>query len=173
MKLVAAGILTLALSSAACGSSEPPAPPKPTAEQDKAAIDKVRNAYTDAFKTGNADAIAALYEDNGVSLTNMQPTANGRDAILKLEKASFEQMTMSDVSITPDETLLMGDWALDRGSYKGTGTMKAAGAAPMPIAGRYIVILHRQADGSWKAARDMDNTDTPPMPPAPPKKGKH
>jgi len=173
MKLVAVGILTLALSSAACAPSEPPAPPKPTAEQDKAAIDKVRNGYTEAFKAGSAEGIANLYEENGVSLTNMQPTANGRDAILKMQKASFDQMTMSDVSITPEETLLMGDWALDRASFKGTATMKTAGAAPMPVGGRYFVILHRQADGSWKAARDMDNTDTPPMPPPAPKKGKN
>jgi ketosteroid isomerase-like protein len=27
--------------------------------------------------------------------------------------------------------------------------------------GKYLVILKRQSDGSWKMARDMDNSDRP------------
>jgi len=32
----------------------------------------------------------------------------------------------------------------------------------MSTEGRYLVVLQRQADGSWKIARDIDNTATPP-----------
>jgi ketosteroid isomerase-like protein len=32
------------------------------------------------------------------------------------------------------------------------------------VTGRYIVILRRQTDGSWKMVRGIDNSPTPPTP---------
>jgi ketosteroid isomerase-like protein len=53
-----------------------------------------------------------------------------------------------------------GDVAYARGSY----SMKiAVPGAPAPVdeKGKYVEIWRRQADGSWKLARDIFNSDLP------------
>jgi ketosteroid isomerase-like protein len=51
------------------------------------------------------------------------------------------------------------------GTYKMTLTPKKAGAKPLPTdEGKYIEVLKRQADGSWKIAYDIWNPNAPPAP---------
>jgi ketosteroid isomerase-like protein len=44
-------------------------------------------------------------------------------------------------------------------------TPKAKGK-PMEESSKYLVILKRQADGSWKISRDIENSNTPMPAPA-------
>ena len=45
------------------------------------------------------------------------------------------------------------------GNY--TMTLRPAGADPIRDEGKYVVVYRRQADGSWKAAADIFNTNLP------------
>lgn len=134
-----------------------------SATQDTGAIDKLRAAYTSAWNAGNAAEIADLYTEDAVALPGNQPTADGRDAILKYNQDFFAQFTPGKMELTPEETKIMGDWAFDRGTYHMMATPTSGGDA-VEAQGRYLVILQRQADGSWKVARDTDNTASPPTP---------
>ena len=51
------------------------------------------------------------------------------------------------------------DLAYDRGTYSMTVT--PPGAAPIEDRGKYLTIYRKQADGSWKIARVMFNSDLP------------
>ena len=155
----------LALTAAACGQAAPP----DTSAADMTAITAVRNEFIAAFNAGDAARAANGYAPNGMSFSNHQPTQNGRDAILANMKGQFEAMT-AKIELMPDETKLFGDWALDRGRFKISLTPKAAGAPPINDEGRYVVLLQRQADKSWKVVFDMDNSILPM--PEPPKKEK-
>ena len=58
-----------------------------------------------------------------------------------------------------------------RGAY--TMTLAVPGApAPVQDRGKYIEIWRKQADGPWKLARDIFNSDLPPAAPPPPEPAK-
>jgi hypothetical protein len=56
-----------------------------------------------------------------------------------------------------------GDLAVIVGNYRLNVTPKEAGATPLPTEnGKYMQIMRKQADGSWKIAYDMWNADAKP-----------
>jgi uncharacterized protein (TIGR02246 family) len=159
--IVAIGVMTMAVACAPGGEKHDMA-------ADVAAIAKVRDGYAAAFKSGNATSLGALFTADAHSMGNAQPTATGSQGVEAATKAMMDQMSGQDIVITPEKTDVSGDMAYDRGSYKTTLTPK--GGAPMVEEGRYLVVLKRQADGSWKLAEEMGNLPTAPAPaPAPPK----
>jgi ketosteroid isomerase-like protein len=72
-----------------------------------------------------------------------------------------DAVTATAVSIEADETIVSGDWAFTRGVFGATFQSKAGGPA-VPQANKYILIWRRQADGSWRIARDIWNGSEPP-----------
>jgi uncharacterized protein (TIGR02246 family) len=161
---LAAGAIAAMLALGACAQPQAPAANAP---EDIAAVNALRDSFLKAFNAGDAEAIANLYTANGVSQHNHEQTATGHDAILASQKAMFDQMTVV-AEIMPDETKTLGSIGFDRGRYKMTLTPKAGGQ-PMTDEGRYVVLLEKQADGSWKVTSDIDNSIMPmPMPPAAP-----
>ncbi len=56
-----------------------------------------------------------------------------------------------------------GDLAYAVGAYRATMTPKKAGAKPLPTEeGKYLEVLKKQADGSWKIVYDMWSANAPP-----------
>ena len=159
-----ATVLVLALT-AACAptnnANDGNAAANANAAQDAGAIDKIRAAYASAWNAGSAADIADLYADDAVVLPGNQPTVTGRDAVLNYQQSFFSQYTPGKMELTPEETKVMGDWAFDRGTYHMMATPKGGGDA-VEGQGRYLVILQRQPDGSWKVTRDIDNTASAP-----------
>ena len=60
-----------------------------------------------------------------------------------------------------EEIVVAADWAFTRGTYSSTFTPRAGGE-PVQENGKSLWILERQADGSWKYARAIWNSDNPP-----------
>jgi len=145
----------------------PPAPqaPERDAPADIAALNAVRSGFVAAYKAGDAQAIAQLYSEDAISEPNNQATLEGRPAIVESLTSMFELVAV-DVELIPDETTTLGDVGFDRGHYVVTVTPKGEGGSPSTSEGRYLVILARQADGTWKVIRDIDNAGAPPMAPA-------
>jgi len=131
-----------------------------TVEQDRAGINKTRSAYVSAWKGTDADQMANLYTHDALVLYPNQPAVVGRSAILVYFKAFFAEFTQEDFELTSEEIEVAGQWAFDRGTYRWRGVPRAGGD-PVSDHGKYLVVLQRQPDGSWKVARDMDNSDRP------------
>jgi uncharacterized protein (TIGR02246 family) len=127
---------------------------------DPAVVAQVRDAWAAAWKAGNAAQLAALYEENATDMTNHMPTSAGRAAIEAAFVNQFAQVTPSDITLIAEQTEVNGDFAYDRGTFSFTMTPKAGGA-PMVENGRYLVVLKRQADNSWKLVEVMGNSATP------------
>jgi uncharacterized protein (TIGR02246 family) len=152
---------------AACAHPAPaPAPPASNAAGDIAAINAARQAFVNAYNAGDAEAMGKLYTEDAVSEPNHQPTLVGRQAIVDSLKRMFDQVAVK-VELTSEEVKTSGDAGFDRGRYKAEVTPKAEGGTPTSIEGRDYVIYTRQADGTWLAARDMDNAPGPTEPEAP------
>jgi uncharacterized protein (TIGR02246 family) len=118
-------------------------------------MNAARAAFMAAYEAGDAEAIGRLYTAEAVSESNNQPTLKGRDAIVTSLKRMFEQVSVK-TTLTPDETRTLGHVGLDRGHYTVTVTPKA-GAPPASSEGRYLVVYVKDADGTWRVSRDMDN----------------
>lgn len=128
-------------------------------EADIAAIKKVTQEWASHAKMGHAAVVAKLYTEDAMELPPDQPAIKGRASI---EQRIAESVTgLQDIKITSVETHGMLDLAYDRGTY--SVTVKEEGMdEPVKINGKYISILRRQADGTWKLTRLIWNEDTPP-----------
>ena len=85
--------------------------------------------------------------------TASTPDANATNRAV-LDRFKFE------IGITNEEVHTAGDLAFARGTYKATLTPKQ-GSGRIPIDGKYMTILVRQPDGSWKIHRDIFNSNVP------------
>jgi uncharacterized protein (TIGR02246 family) len=152
---------------AALGGQEPPRPvAAPTVELDKAAIDKTRDQDAAAWTAGSAERVAALYAEDAVVLYPNQIAVVGKAAILAYFRGFYDQYAQESFVLNSDEIRIAGKWAFDRGTYR--LAMSPRGGGPrIEDQGKYLVILERQGDGSWKVARDMDNTNRPLPQPGP------
>jgi uncharacterized protein (TIGR02246 family) len=152
----------------ACAAPPPPAPaaaPDTTAA-DAAAVNKLRDDYAAAFKAGEAERVSSLLTADATTMQLDAPTVSGRTAQLEALKGMFSQVTVNEFTIKSDEMRLMGDYAFDRGIVSASMTPKAKGAKAMTAQTRYLVILHREADGAWRLVQDINNPVPPPPPPA-------
>lgn len=164
-------VATAGLFAAACQAQTPAPPPGPASltDADQATIRQASAAAEKAVLARDFAAWSATYTDDGVVLPPNGEAVQGRPA-LEVWAATFPPIT--EFSLQQTEIDGRGDLAYARGVY--TMTLAVPGApAPVPDRGKYIEIWRKQADGSWKIARDIFNSDlpaTPPPPPAPVKK---
>jgi uncharacterized protein (TIGR02246 family) len=138
------------------GGSKDAAPSSPAVRE----IDKTRNEYVESWKAGDVERITSLYTHDGVVMYPDQPPVIGRAAIAEYFKGFYAEFDALDFQLASSEIVVAGDWAYDRGTYRWKAKPKKGGA-PMDDDGKYLVILRREADGRWRVARDMDNSDRP------------
>ena len=147
--------LALAVMMGCAGSGAPTDP-----SQERSAIDRTRNAYASAWKAGNAVVLTDLYADNALVLYPNQPALAGKPAILTYFDQFFAEFEQNEFELSSSEIEVAGSWAFDRGEYRWK-VMPRSGGEAVEDHGKYLVILQRQPDGSWRVARDMDNSDRP------------
>src|SRR5436190_3175919 len=114
-------------------------------------IEAGNKAFVDAFKRGDAAAMAGLYTAEGQLLPANSDVVRGAAAI-----RAFWQGVMSlgleDASLETIEVEAHGDTAIEVGRY----TLMAAGGA-VADSGKYIVIW-KNDKGTWKLHRDIWTT---------------
>ena len=140
---------------------EPEEPAMTQAEAEAAAREFVV-AFDNALNSGDADALAELYTDDGRRYRPGEPPLIGKDAIRAGFLTFFEQY---DVNVQDQvENVIRGeDLLIARGSFKGTRTPKAGGD-PVQVSGHWIDYKRLQQDGSWKRVESMYVQDpTPPQ----------
>jgi uncharacterized protein (TIGR02246 family) len=133
---------------------ESAAAPAGLSAEDEAAIRAVDAEWARATSAGEGKAVAALYTSDATVLPPMAPPHQGEAAgkywidVLNAFSAPAELTTTAVEG--------RGDLAYAVGSYRLTLTPKKAGAEALPTEeGKYMEILKKQADGSWKIAYDM------------------
>jgi ketosteroid isomerase-like protein len=89
-----------------------------------------------------------------------EPALVGKEAIRAWLENVYKQFSVQG-KYTPSNIVLAGDWAFERLAFTLTMT-PVAGGKPSEEIGKSIHIYRRQADGSWKIAQDIWNTDNPP-----------
>jgi uncharacterized protein (TIGR02246 family) len=136
---------------------------------DEAAIGKIRGAYEKAAAAQDAAGIAKLYAPDGMEMPPNAPTVKGRAAIEAFHKAWAKEWMVHGMTLTPTETHVMGDRAFETGTYK-QGLMAQKGGGLIDDKGKFVVLLKKDATGTWWVTHAIYNSDIPLPAAAPAKK---
>jgi uncharacterized protein (TIGR02246 family) len=136
----------------------------------KAEIEAKGKAAEQASLKGDATAAANFYDENAVMLVSNMPMVRGRAGIEKTMTGWLQsEMKLKEFTTTTISVEGAGDFAVQLGRYFQTFEMRGKVIADT---GKFVTVWKKQADGSWKMAYDIWNTDipAPATPPEPEKK---
>jgi uncharacterized protein (TIGR02246 family) len=129
--------------------------PAPTA--DEMAVEQLAADYETHYNMHHASVVADMFTDSAVVLL-----ANGSHGMNKAEILAGLEADMAaspTLTIDPAASLVFGDVAVSRGSYRASAT--PPGASELSTSGHYIGINQRE-DGAWKIQLLVTNFDAEP-----------
>ncbi len=111
-------------------------------------------AYNEAFNRGDAAGCAAFFSEDVILLAPDQPMIRGRKA--------FEDLYRSRMDTTSGGTHSneLVEYGVEGGLAYQVGTYAIAGTDPAEQ-GKFVNVLKRQSDGTWKVAVSIFNSDGP------------
>jgi len=136
-------------------------PDVPSLESDLRAIKALNQHDVDAVLRSDMDAVMSQWTDDFVVIPPVGPIVRGRSANVEGVQKGIEQIrAFEPVEFVVDfeEITIVGDYAFEWGTYRGTSRPRAGGDA-VSYGGKLMRILQRQPDGSWKMHRTMTTND--------------
>lgn len=114
-----------------------------------------------AVEAKDAQRTAALYMADATLLPIAEPAVVGRAAIQQAWANVYGIPGFrSRARITRLEVAGGGDLGFTQGTYE--ATMTGADGRPVVEGGKWVTVWRRDADGQWRVATDIANTDAPP-----------
>jgi uncharacterized protein (TIGR02246 family) len=146
---IVATLLVLAISGCA---------PQVDVEAEAAAIREMVIQWDNAANAKDVDGMVSLFADDASSLAANAPIAVGKEAIHALfsELVGSPGFAVSD-SATKVEVSRAGDMAYMAGKHE--LTLNDPGGNPVTDLGKWVVVLKKQADGTWKIVTHIWNSD--------------
>jgi uncharacterized protein (TIGR02246 family) len=136
-------------------------PPAALSVSDSAGIAAADSAFQAAANSGDAAAVAAVYASDASLLPPNLPVQRGSDAIRSFWGGLLDAYTVR-FEISPDIIEGRGDLAYNMGHYRFTAVPKAKSAPGIADEGKFVEILKKQPDGTWKYAVDIYNSNLAP-----------
>ena len=133
-------------------------------ESDIRSIEALNQHDVNATLAMDTEAIISQWTDDFVVLHAAGPIIRGQSANAAAAKESMEQMKAFipiDYNLDVQEITIAGDYAFEWGTYRGSAR-SLTGGENVNYVGKFMRILQRQPDGSWKMHRTMATTDTQP-----------
>lgn len=124
---------------------------------DIAAIRQLAEDWRAGWLAGDVDALLALYADDPVVMPWGRPAVFGKEAIRALYEPVFR-----DYTIRSEERVMEVEVSGGLGYFWVSYHLRAApkgGGAPLEEDGKAVFIVRRVANGVWKIARLIDNSD--------------
>ena len=138
-----------------------PAPPAPSADEVRGAIEAQNRAFGEAVHAGDTAAIGALYSADGAVLPPNGTKVTGRAAVTEFWASALTAGIASAVLTTEEVSYAGGETATEIGSV-----VLSAKDGSVVDEGKYIV-LWKQEDGAWRLHRDIWNSNQAPAPATP------
>ena len=127
---------------------------------DVAKVYEVWNEYTAACHAGDLERWMSLWIEDAIQMPPDVPRRVGVEQIRSGMQPGFDLFDMKNMIIQTDEVRILGDQAYSHGTYTFDMTPKEGGET-MSISGKFLDILEKQVDGSWKIAIDCHNYNEP------------
>jgi ketosteroid isomerase-like protein len=128
-------------------------------EADIAAIKKFLASAGDAVNAGDVEAEVNRFTEDGIYMWPDAPSIKGHAALRTWFEERFAHVEVN-LENDSEELEVCGDWAFERGRYVATVKIKSSGDL-VTIRGKYLNVLKRGQDGSWRIARRIRNQDHP------------
>lgn len=129
-------------------------------DADVQAITDLRTQEIAAAEAGSVEELLALRTEDFVAMPPGQPPVHGQAEVRAFLQQMFDAVTLEE-TVTSEEVVVAGDWAYDRGTFTGTATIRETGDA-IEVNGKYLWVVERQPDGSWKYSVQMWSDNQPP-----------
>jgi uncharacterized protein (TIGR02246 family) len=130
------------------------APASPVLAGDKSDLAGRAKTWQESFNAGDADAVAALYSEDGMRLPYQAPAVKGRDAIVANINGTRD-MGITSVKIEVLGSESQGSMAWGHGTY---ALMDGEGNTVQ--AGKWMNVS-KKLGGKWLIHCDIWNTDAP------------
>jgi uncharacterized protein (TIGR02246 family) len=155
--LVVLGLFTLGFSTACrrnAGTSPEADSPPSLSSADEASIRSADSAFVASINAGDAAKVAEVYAEDASLLAPNLPPQKGRRAVQEFWGGFLDAYTVR-FEVVSDTLEGRGDLAYTRGHYRFTAVPKAKGVPGVADEGKFVEILKKQPDGTWKYAVDM------------------
>ena len=129
-------------------------------DDDIAAINDIWVSYSSSLNDGDIDAWLSLWTEDGVQMPPGEAPVVGMEQLRQRNGGALGLFTV-EIDIDNQEVGVAGVLAFSRGVYTATFSPKD-GSQPIPVDGKFMTILKRQSDGSWKIHRDIFNSSVAP-----------
>jgi uncharacterized protein (TIGR02246 family) len=127
--------------------------------EDEAAVRATDTEWARAASAGDGNAIAALYAPDATLLPSNEPIVKGE--AVKKYWVDFTNAFSGPTEMSTTSVEGRGDLAYVVGTIRQTLTPKKAGAKPISYEGKYVTVVKKQPDGSWKIIYDIWNENAP------------
>jgi uncharacterized protein (TIGR02246 family) len=131
-------------------------------DADRLAIEALNQHDVTATLACDLRAIVSQWTDDFVVIPGTGDIVRGRSANAANAERALEQMqglVPVQYDLTAEEITVSGDYAFAWGTYHGTAR-PSGGGNDITYSGKFMRILQRQSDGSWKMHRTMATTDS-------------
>jgi uncharacterized protein (TIGR02246 family) len=128
---------------------------------DSVGIAVADSAFQAAANSGDAARVAAVYALDASLLPPNSPVQRGRNAIRGFWAGLLDAYTVT-FEIVPDVIEGRGDLAYNMGHYRLTALPKSKSQAGIADEGKFVEILKKQSDGSWRYVVDIYNSNLAP-----------
>lgn len=137
-------------------------PPGPSTAGASAGIDSLNARLVDAYRKRDPQAYAALYTDTAVFEWPAFTTVRGRAGLAAMARSNWASLRDMDLRLTVSTRRVAADHATEFGAFE--QSWRDSSGMHMTEFGRYVAVLVRQADGSWRMDRFLGFADstTPP-----------
>lgn len=129
---------------------------------DLAGIHAADSAFMAAANAGDVDALTAVYASDAALLPPNLPPQKGRTAIRAFWGGFLNAYTVK-FEIGSDTVEGRGDLAYNLGHYRFTAVPKAKADPGVADEGKFLEVLKKQSDGSWKYVVDMYSSNLAPQ----------
>lgn len=129
-------------------------------QADQEAIRRLVGLWSSAVNAGDAVGYAVLFTDDAVVMRYDGPKIVGKAAVRAWVQRAFDQFTYQETNFPIEEIKIFAQSAYARGAYTQRMSLKN-GAASIELRGKYVAILEREPDSSWKLSRTIWNSDIP------------
>ena len=149
-------------SDSGAGATERGAAPAELSATDLAGIRAADSAFMAAANAGDVDALIAVYARDASLLPPNLPPQKGRTAIRGFWGGFLNAYTVK-FEIASDTIEGRGDLAYNVGHYRFTAVPKAKANPGVADEGKFLEVLKKQTDRSWKYVVDMYSSNLAPQ----------
>lgn len=128
--------------------------------KDVEAIEQLWDRYAQSVNTSDADLYVSLWKSDGLRMAPDVPAMTGTSTFGPMVKKFFSSGKRS-MTIKVEGVQVLGRKAYSWGSFVRDVTPEGGKTARQ--VGKFLDILEKQADGSWKIMIDSFNHDGPPV----------